>query len=247
MKIKASELKAMLAGVANADAIIAEQIQKGEIIDDLGGGAPMFKSEAFETLAKALQAAVEKLNALPTELEKPATNERAERLAKSKAAENAPEVVEALNELGKNMDAAVSSLFKSQSELAKGLAAVAEADSQSIRGYVDLATRVQSLSTQMGELMKSMAAPVEPVGVATSAGVPVASPSDNAQAILTQGATDLALFKGQLEQAQALIISSINRLEPLQQSGPHGAAMQNDIMLLQTGGKSPAEILAAYK
>lgn len=242
MTIKASELRKLLGDVPNANEIIADRIQKGEVEDD-GAGANMFKSEAFEALTKSLLDSVTKLQAVPAEPEK-RVDVKAERLAKSAAAENAPEVVAAINETGSILEAIEKSLTASQAALTKGLAVVSEAHVASLKGLADFATQFQNLQAKVDELHKSASAPVQPAGQA--AGAVVASPLDAQQAAATTGATDSAAFANSFAEADRLIKGRLARLGAGEVSHGEAARLQEASFALVSGAKTPAELIAEF-
>lgn len=242
MTIKASELRKLLGDVPNANEIIADRIQKGEVEDD-GAGTNMFKSEAFEALTKSLLDSVAKLQAVPTEPEK-RVDVKAERLAKSAAAENAPEVVAAINETGSILEAIEKSLTASQSVLAKGLAIASEAHAASLKGLADFATQFQALQSKVDELHKSASAPVAPAG--QGAGAVVASAFDTAQAAAATGAEADAAFAASFAEADRLIKGRLVKLAAGEIPASEGARLTQASFNLLSGTMNPAELIAEF-
>lgn len=241
MKIKASELRKRLGDVPNADEIVNDLIQKGGVEDD-GAGTPMFKSEAFEALVKSLMASVDKLQAVPTEAPKRDTG-RAERLAKSQAAENAPEVVAAINETSATLEAIEKSLAETQSALAKGLAVLTEANAASLKGFIDLASKLQATQEKVDDLHKSASKPVEPAGVAAAPGVVAPSPLDAGAAAQANGAADVDAFYKSFEEADRLIKGRLAKIAAGEVSKTEASRLQEASIQLISGARKPDELI----
>jgi hypothetical protein len=239
MPMKASKFKELLGDVPNAAAIVAEGIRKGEIEDD-GTGEPVFKSETYEALVKSLLASVDKLKTLP-ETAPERTNDKATALKKSAAAENAPEMVSAVINLEDVVKAVEKSQVEGTAALAKSLIQVAEANAASIRGFVDLATQLQTVAAKVNEMHIAKSAAVEPVGeVGTS--TPVPSPMDKNAAAASSGASDFAAYQAEFDNVDRLIKGALS-------ATPHTdskrrAALSQATLALMGGTKKPAELIA---
>jgi hypothetical protein len=239
MKIKASELRKRLGDVPNADEIVNDLIQKGGVEDD-GAGTPVFKSEAFEALTAALLKSVNDLAAVPQEA--PARDSgRAERLAKSQAAENAPEVVAAINETGATLEAIEKSLTATQAALAKGLSVLTDANAASLRGFVDLASKVQAIQEKVEELHKAKSAPVEPAGVDAGPGVVAPSPLDAGSA--AGAGADEAFFKS-FDEADLLIKGRLAKIAAGEAPKSEVPRLQEASIQLISGVRNPDELIA---
>lgn len=239
MTIKASKFKELLGDVPNAAAIVAEGIRKGEIEDD-GAGTPVFKSETYDALVKSLLASVDKLKALP-ETAPERTSDKATALKKSAAAENAPEMVSAVINLEDVIKAVEKSQVEGTAALAKSLIQVAEANAASIKGFVDLATQLQTVAAKVNEMHIAKSAAIEPAGDA-STNVAVPSPMDKNAAAASSGASDFAAFQAEFETVDRLIKGALSATP--QTDSVRRNALSQATLALMGGTKKPAELIA---
>jgi hypothetical protein len=248
MIVKASELKKLLGDTKDADSIIADRIAKGLVENDLTA-QPVFKSEAVEGLVKSLTEAIDRLNKMP-EAAEPKANDRAQRLAKSQAAENAPEVVAAVNDVAGALEELHKSNVESQSALAKGLVKVAEAQSQTMRGLVDFAARFEAIAAKVEELHKSAATTVvAPAGVAatTQPGVAAPSPLDAAaQGGDFRGEKTFEEFLAKAKGVEDMIVKAQRNLSSEDRAGRRGQDLINASIALMSSNKPLSAIVAEF-
>jgi hypothetical protein len=247
MTVKASELKKLLGDTKDADSIIADRIAKGLIENDLAP-QPVFKSDAVEGLVKSLTEAIDRLNKMP-EAAEPKANDRAQRLAKSQAAENAPEVVAAVNDVAGAIETFEKSNVEAQSALAKGLVKVAEAQTQTLRGLVDFATRFEAIAAKVEELHKSAAMTVvAPAGVAAAApGIAAPSPLDPGAAEGNfRGEPSVEAFMAKARQVEDLIAKSMQHMTTEERKGRRGNDLVQASVELLGSNKPLSAIIAEY-
>jgi hypothetical protein len=239
--MKASELQKLLGDVDGAGDIIARRIADGTLENDLGT-QPIFKSDVVAALYSDLSAAIERLGKMP-EASPARTNDRAQRLAKSAAAENAPEVVGAVTDLASAIDNVEKATVENAAALAKGIVKLAEAATTSLKGLVEMAARFGALEDKVTELHKGFSTTaVAPAGVAA---VVAPTPLDAAPAAnLAKGeAFDMEKYEADFERANALIKGAMQKLSPSEQTGAQGARLAAASTALTFGHKTPADIL----
>lgn len=245
MSMKASELKKLLGDVKDAESIIADRIAKGLVENDLTA-TPVFKSDAIEGLVKSLTEAIDRLKQVPETVEVK-TNDRAQRLAKSAAAENAPEVVAAVTDVASALETFEKSNVENQSALAKGLVKVAEAQSQTLRGLVDFATRFEAIAAKVEELHKSAATtPVQPAGVAGSLpGVAAPSPVEAAAGDF-RGEPSFEAFMVKAQEIEGLIKSKRSNMSADDLAGAPGKRLVQAAIELQGSNKKLSDIVSEF-
>lgn len=245
MTIKASELKQLLGDTKDADSIIADRIAKGQVIDDLAP-QPIIKSDAVDSLVKSLNDAIARLNQVPEAVE-PKANDRVQRLAKSQAAENAPEVVAAVHDLSVVLETIEKSTVETQSALAKGLVKVAEASAANLKGLVDFAQRFESMTAKVDELYKSAATTVvQPAGVVSS-GVAAPAPTDAAaQGGGFRGEADFNTFLAKATEVESLLKSKRAALTDEDLKGKAGERLIQAAIDLQGSNKKLSDIVSEY-
>lgn len=213
--MKASEMKRLLGDVSTADEIIAKGIADGSLENDLGT-EPIVKSDVVTALAAQVKAEIDRLTLVKSEA--PAREDaKAERLKKSQAAENAPEVVAAIHDISGVMTDIEKSTTETLSTIAKGTAKNLEVADVLLKGFAELSTRFVSLQEKVETLSKaaetSITAPkgvgADPAAAAdASTAIPAPSPFEDTPA----GVTDVEEFVKSAGEALTTVQIAIDAL-----------------------------------
>jgi hypothetical protein len=239
--MKASELQKLLGDVDGAGDILARRIADGTLENDLGT-QPIFKSDAVASLYADLAAAIDRLGKVP-EAAPARANDRAQRLAKSAAAENAPEVVGAVTDMAAAIDNVEKATIENAAALAKGIVKLAEAATTSLKGLVEMAARFGSLEDKVNELHKGFSSTaVAPAGVAAVV-APTPLDASPAAAAAKSGEFDIEKYQVEFERATSLIKGAMQKLTPAEQTGAPGARLAAASTALTFGHKTPADVL----
>jgi len=247
MSIKASELKKLLGDIADADRIVADRISTGAVENDLQAESTVFKSSDVSALIKSLTEAADRLVKLPTEAPVREVDEREQRLAKSRAAENAPEVVGAITDLARVVDTIEKSQVEAQSALAKSLNEVVKAQSLVLNGLLDFSTRYESLSSKVDELHKAASTTViAPVGTAgTAAPSPLDSQEDLRKSF--RGETSMEAYINKYTEIETLIKGAIRAVPAGEARGARARELERALVELTTNpDKELSAIVAEY-